>query len=52
MIKDAIAYLECEVANRMECGDHWVVYATINNGELLKADAKTAVHFRKTGTLY
>ncbi|MEM6713697.1 MAG: diflavin flavoprotein [Cyanobacteria bacterium P01_C01_bin.147] len=52
VLKDAIAYLECEVANRMECGDHWVIYATTNNGELLKSNAKTAVHFRKTGTHY
>ncbi|MGF1458888.1 MAG: diflavin flavoprotein [Leptolyngbyaceae cyanobacterium] len=52
IIEAAIAYLECEVANRMECGDHWVVYATIRNGEVLKPNAKTAVHFRKTGTHY
>ena len=52
ILGNAIAYLECEVANRMECGDHWVVYATVNAGEVLKPDAKTAVHHRKTGTHY
>lgn len=52
ILSDAIAYLECEVENRMECGDHWVVYATINAGEVLMPDAKTAVHHRKTGTHY
>jgi len=52
ILTDAIAYLECDVAKRMECGDHWVVYATISNGAVLKANAKTAVHFRKTGTHY
>ncbi|MGD1940069.1 MAG: diflavin flavoprotein [Leptolyngbyaceae cyanobacterium] len=52
VLQDAIAYLECEVANRMECGDHWVVYATISEGEVLQPDAKTAVHHRKTGTHY
>lgn len=51
-LKDAIAYLECEVANRMECGDHWVVYATVNAGEVLDANSKTAVHHRKSGTNY
>jgi len=51
-LTDAIAYLECDVAKRMECGDHWLVYATISNGAVLKANAKTAVHFRKTGTHY
>ncbi len=49
---DASAYLECTVQQRMECGDHWVVYATIDNGKLLQPDAVTAVHHRKTGTQY
>ncbi|MEO1619513.1 MAG: diflavin flavoprotein [Cyanobacteria bacterium J06632_3] len=52
ILADAIAYLECEVAGRMDCGDHWVVYATVNGGEVQDMDAKTAVHHRKTGTHY
>ena len=52
VLKEAIAYLECEVANRMECGDHWVVYATVTAGQVLQAEGKTAVHHRKTGTHY
>lgn len=52
IIKDAISYLECEVANRMECGDHWVIYATVTNGEVLRSSVKTAVHHRKAGTRY
>lgn len=52
ILAEAIAYLECEVANRMECGDHWLVYATVGAGEVLKPDSKTAVHHRKTGTHY
>ncbi|MEM8544250.1 MAG: diflavin flavoprotein [Cyanobacteria bacterium P01_H01_bin.119] len=52
VLKDAIAYLECEVSSRMDCGDHWVVYATVNQGKLLQSDAKTAVHYRKSGTHY
>ncbi|NJL86694.1 MAG: flavin oxidoreductase [Leptolyngbyaceae cyanobacterium SM1_1_3] len=51
-LKDAIAYLECEVSSRMECGDHWVVYATVTSGEVLQQNAKTAVHHRKSGTHY
>ncbi|MBE7380926.1 MAG: diflavin flavoprotein [Leptolyngbya sp. SIO1E4] len=51
-LQDAIAYLECEVVNRMECGDHWVVYATVNAGQVLQPDGKTAVHQRKSGTHY
>ncbi len=52
ILKEALAYLECEVANRMECGDHWVVYATVHAGRVLQPDGKTAVHQRKTGTHY
>ena len=52
VLSDALAYLECSVANRMECGDHWVVYAVIENGHLLKTDGVTAVHHRKSGSHY
>lgn len=48
---DALAYLECTVDNRMECGDHWVVYAVVKNGKLL-SDGVTAMHHRKSGTHY
>jgi flavin reductase (DIM6/NTAB) family NADH-FMN oxidoreductase RutF len=52
LLKDAIAYLECTVQNRMECGDHWLVYATVDTGNVFDADTQTAVHHRKTGTHY
>lgn len=52
ILKDALAYLECSVQNRMESGDHWLVYATVDNGKLLDTDGVTAVHHRKTGTHY
>ena len=52
VLTDALAYLECEVISRMECGDHWVVYATIENGHLLKSNGVTAVHYRKSGSHY
>ena len=52
VLEDAIAYLECEVAGRMDCGDHWVVYATVSGGEVIDNNAKTAIHHRKTGTHY
>lgn len=51
ILTDALAYLECKIANRMECGDHWLVYAVVENGQLLN-DGMTAVHFRKTGIRY
>ncbi|MGL6138885.1 MAG: diflavin flavoprotein, partial [Planktothrix sp.] len=38
ILKDALAYLDCEVKNRMECGDHWVIYATVHQGQVLNPD--------------
>lgn len=52
LLTDALAYLECRVENRMECGDHWLVYAVVENGDVLDANSLTAVHHRKTGSHY
>ncbi|MBW4686692.1 MAG: diflavin flavoprotein [Komarekiella atlantica HA4396-MV6] len=52
VLTDALAYLECSVQNRMESGDHWLVYATVENGKVLNQDGVTAVHHRKSGTHY
>lgn len=52
VLTDASAYLECRVQSRMECGDHWVVYSVVERGEVQNAEAKTAVHHRKTGNHY
>lgn len=51
ILKDALAYLECRVASRMECGDHWVIYATADKGKVLH-DGLTAIHHRKSGSYY
>jgi flavorubredoxin/flavin reductase (DIM6/NTAB) family NADH-FMN oxidoreductase RutF len=51
ILKDALAYLECRVDNRMECGDHWVVYAVAEGGKVLH-EGVTAVHHRKSGGYY
>ena len=52
ILSDALAYVECEVANRMECGDHWLIYAVAEQGKVLQPDGVTAVHHRKSGTHY
>jgi flavin reductase (DIM6/NTAB) family NADH-FMN oxidoreductase RutF len=52
VLEDALAYLECTVQNRMECGDHWLLYATIDNGKLLEAVGVTAVQHRKSANHY
>jgi len=36
----------------MECGDHWLVYATVENGKVMDTEGVTAVHYRKTGSFY
>jgi flavorubredoxin/flavin reductase (DIM6/NTAB) family NADH-FMN oxidoreductase RutF len=52
ILTDALAYMECKVATRMELSDHWIVYATVDAGRVSKADALTAVHHRKVGNYY
>ena len=52
ILDDALAYLECSVQSRMEIGDHWLIYATLDNGQVLNLDGVTAVHHRKSGTHY
>lgn len=52
ILNDALAYVECTVENRMECGDHWLVYGVVKNGKVLHSDGVTAIHHRKSGTHY
>ena len=52
ILTEALAYLECSINNRIECGDHWVVYAVVENGKVLNSDGVTAVHQRKSGSHY
>ncbi|MEB3312761.1 MAG: diflavin flavoprotein, partial [Cyanobacteriota bacterium] len=52
ILADALAYLECEVASRMEVSDHWVVYCTVRDGKVAHPDGVTAVHHRKLGNYY
>jgi flavin reductase (DIM6/NTAB) family NADH-FMN oxidoreductase RutF/DNA-binding transcriptional regulator YdaS (Cro superfamily) len=51
VVTQALSCLECEVTQRMECGDHWVVLATVREGTLLR-DGQTSIHHRKVGTSY
>ncbi|MBR8831976.1 MAG: putative diflavin flavoprotein A 3 [Chroococcopsis gigantea SAG 12.99] len=52
ILADALAYNECEVTSRMDCGDHWVIYSTVVRGRVARLDALTAVHHRKVGNHY
>ena len=52
VLDQALAYLECTVQNRMDCGDHWLIYAAVENGKLLETVGVTAVQRRKSGAQY
>ncbi len=52
ILPDGLAYLECSVMQRMECGDHWLIYAIVENGKLLQSNGLTAIHHRKTASNY
>jgi len=52
IINGALAYLECSVQSRMEAGDHWLVYATVDDGKVLNQDGVTAIHHRKSASYY
>lgn len=51
-LTDAIAYLECQVRDRMECGDHWLVYGEVGAGQIQDEAATTALHHRRSGIHY
>jgi flavorubredoxin/flavin reductase (DIM6/NTAB) family NADH-FMN oxidoreductase RutF len=52
ILTDALAYLECQVMSRMDAGDHWIVYSSIDTGRVSKENGMTAVHHRKVGNHY
>ncbi|MDJ0633642.1 MAG: diflavin flavoprotein [Xenococcaceae cyanobacterium MO_188.B29] len=51
ILTDALAYMECQVKNRIECSDHWIIYAEVEVGQVLKSGF-AAVHHRKVGNHY
>ncbi len=52
ILNAALAYLECQVASRMELSDHWIIYSTVQTGRVSDLDALPAVHHRKVGNHY
>ncbi|MDY6782100.1 MAG: diflavin flavoprotein [Cyanobacteriota bacterium] len=52
ILSEALAYLECTVQQRMNCGDRWLVYATIDTGQVLEPSGVTAIAHRKSGSSY
>ncbi len=51
ILNEALAYMECEVVSRMDCGDHWAVYSTVYAGRVSKPDALTAFTTAKLETI-
>ncbi|BAY92537.1 MULTISPECIES: diflavin flavoprotein [unclassified Tolypothrix] len=52
ILAEALAYMECEITSRIDCGDHWIIYSTVQTGRVAKVNALTAVHHRKIGNHY
>jgi flavorubredoxin/flavin reductase (DIM6/NTAB) family NADH-FMN oxidoreductase RutF len=52
VLGDALAYLGCRVAQRLEGPDHWIIYAEVEEGNVSDTQASTAVHHRKVGNHY
>jgi flavorubredoxin/flavin reductase (DIM6/NTAB) family NADH-FMN oxidoreductase RutF len=48
----AASFLVCSVSDRMDAGDHWIVYATVKDGKVVDPAAEAAVHHRKSGVAY
>ncbi len=52
VLGDALAYLDCQVKQRLETNDHWIIYSIVEHGNIANKNGKTAVHHRKAGTSY
>jgi flavorubredoxin/flavin reductase (DIM6/NTAB) family NADH-FMN oxidoreductase RutF len=52
VLGDALAFLGCRVAQRLEGPDHWIIYAVVEQGNVSDTQAHTAVHHRKVGNHY
>ena len=50
ILNDALAYLECTVQQRMAAGEDWLIYATVDKGEVLEPTGVTAIGHRKSGS--
>lgn len=48
ILEEALAYLECTVQNTLPTGDSYLVYATIDHGEVLSQDGITAILHRRS----
>jgi flavorubredoxin/flavin reductase (DIM6/NTAB) family NADH-FMN oxidoreductase RutF len=52
ILAEALAYLECTVQQRLDAGDCWLIYAIVEEGNVLETQGTTAIHHRKSGRQY
>ena len=52
IIEDALAHLECTVQSYLESGDRTLIYAVVEEGEILERNGITAIQHRKSGSHY
>ncbi|MGC1309449.1 MAG: diflavin flavoprotein [Phormidesmis sp.] len=52
VLEEALAYLECTVQHWIDCGDHRLIYARVDSGDVLEATGVTAIAHRKSGSQY
>ena len=52
ILTEALAYLECTVESRIKSGDRWLIYALVNQGQVLEATGVTAIEHRKSVSQY
>ncbi|MEB3333518.1 MAG: diflavin flavoprotein [Cyanobacteriota bacterium] len=52
LLSEALAWIEATVRQRMDCGDHWLIYAEAQQGGVLDPEGTTATHQRRTGAAY
>ncbi len=49
ILTEALAYLICRVKSCIECGDHRVLYAHVETGNVLQSQGLSAVLYRQSG---
>ena len=52
ILKDTVAYLSCELADKWKGGDHFILLGNIVEGEVINGDLDPWTHLRKSGFVY
>jgi flavin reductase (DIM6/NTAB) family NADH-FMN oxidoreductase RutF len=43
ILQEALSYLECTVQQQMQCGDRHLIYATVDQGQVLEQKGITVI---------